>query len=72
MLQFVLSLVTIPAISVLQPPVLYRPELAPTPGDLVVLLGVTLLTAVIALAAWFPRISIRAPREQQQEAEARA
>jgi hypothetical protein len=37
-----------------------------------VLLGVTLLTAVIALAAWFPRISIRAPREQQQEAEARA
>lgn len=71
-LQFVLSLITIPAISVLQPGVLYQPELAPSTGSLGWLIGFTLLCTVVALLAWFPRISLHAPREQQQEAEARA
>lgn len=72
MLQFVLSLVTIPAISVLKPGVLYQPELAPSAEGLVYLTAFTVLTTVAAFAAWFPRIAIKAPREQQREAEARA
>ncbi len=71
-LQFVLSLVTLPAISILRPGVLYQPELAPALDGLLLLTGFTLLTVVAGLAAWYPRIAVRAPREQQREAEARA
>lgn len=72
MLQFVLSLITLPAISILRPGVLYQPELAPASDAVIILTGVTLLTVIAGLAAWYPRIAVRAPREQQQEAEARA
>jgi hypothetical protein len=71
-LQFILSLVTIPAISVLAAGVLFQPELAPSAEGLLWLSAFTLVCTVVALATWFPRISVRAPREQQQEAEARA
>jgi hypothetical protein len=72
MLQFILSLITIPAISILKPGVLYQPELAPAAEAFVWLAAATVVCTVLALAVWLPRVSVRAPREQQQEAEARA
>lgn len=71
-LQFVLSLITIPAISVLAPSVLYQPEIGPSAEALAVLTAFTILVTLVAFATWYPRIAVRAPREQQQEAEARA
>jgi hypothetical protein len=71
-LQFVLSLITIPAISVLNPSVLYQPELAPSVSGLAYLVVFSIVATAVGLVAWYPRIALRAPREQQQEAEARA
>lgn len=71
-LQFALSLITIPAITVLRPGVLYQPGMGIPSATVLLLALATLLTTVLALAAWYPRISLRAPAEQLQEAEARA
>jgi hypothetical protein len=71
-LQFCLSLITLPAVSILAPAVLYRLELAPAPEALAWLTAACVLATAAAIAAWYPRIAVKAPREQQQEAEVRA
>ena len=71
-LQFCLSLITIPAISFLKPGVLYQPEVAPSTEGLAILIASAVVATVVALIVWFPRIAVRAPREQQEEAEIRA
>ena len=71
-LQFVLSVVTIPIVKLLPPSVLYQPELAPSRG---VLLGSLLVAAVLiplVWVSWSGRIDWQAPREQQREAEEHA
>jgi hypothetical protein len=70
-LQFVLSLITIPAISVLAPGAFYQPEIGPSHAGLAYLTGATLLAALAALAAWHDRLAWNAPPEQVQETEAR-
>jgi hypothetical protein len=70
--QFVLGILTLPAVKVLQPGCLFGPEIRPSLEALVV----TLLLAALSVAAtallWSGRLQWRAPREQQKEAEANA
>ena len=70
--QFVLTIVTIPAAKLLPPSVLYRPEIAPSPAAFVVVVGVAAVLAAIVYASWAGRVDRRAPLEQQREAEENA
>ena len=71
-IQFVLSIVTIPAVKLLQPEVLFRPELGPSPGALLVSVGLAAVLLVLVSLLWSGRIELQAPREQQREAEEHA
>jgi hypothetical protein len=59
-----------PAVELLAPGALYRPELGPSPGLLFWLAVAAAMLAGIAWLAWWGRITLRAPREQEREAEA--
>jgi hypothetical protein len=72
LLQFVLSIATVPAAKLLSPKVMYRPELAPSAGALVATLGASVVLAVLVYVLWYGRIAVHAPREQQREAEEHA
>jgi hypothetical protein len=67
-LQFLLSIVTIPAIKLMQPAVFYQPAMAPSWSTL----GVLVVLSFGALAAvawsWQGRIDLHAPKEQRREA----
>jgi len=67
--QFILSIVTIPAVKVLPPSVLYQPELGPSREALLVALGVSVALAMLVWLVWAGRIELAATREQQREAE---
>lgn len=67
--QMLLSILTIPAIKVLPPSVLYQPELAPSAGTLVTTIALAVLAGAAVLLAWRGRIDWRAPADQQREAE---
>lgn len=71
-LQFVLSIMTIPLVKALSPGALYQPEIGPSWA---LLLGVSLAVAITVPAtiiAWGERVEWRAPRWQQREAERNA
>ena len=70
--QFLLSIVTIPAVKLLPPSVLYQPELGPSREALLVALGVSVALAVLVWLVWAGRIELAATREQQREAEEHA
>jgi hypothetical protein len=70
--QFLLSIVTIPAVKLLPPTVLYRPELAPSPNALLVSVAVAAVLLALVFLLWSGRIELKAPREQQREAEEHA
>ena len=68
-LQFVLSIATIPAVKLLPPSVLYQPEIGPsTEALLVTLVGTAALVALVWVL-WSGRIEVRASTAQQREAE---
>jgi hypothetical protein len=71
-LQFLLSIATLPAAKLLAPSILYQPELAPSAQALVVLLAATVVFVLSTYLLWWDRIAITAPREQQREAEKHA
>jgi hypothetical protein len=71
-LQFLLSIATIPAVKLLAPSVLYRPELGPSLGALLVALAVSAVLLALVPLLWARRIELRAPPEQQREAEQHA
>jgi hypothetical protein len=71
-LQFLLSIATIPAVKLLPPSVLYQPELGPSPEALLVSALVSAVLVVLVAVAWAGRIARDAPREQQREAEEHA
>jgi hypothetical protein len=71
-LQFLLSIVTIPAVKLLPPSVLYQPEIGPSPEALLVALAVSVGLVVPVYFLWSGRIEMRAPAEQQREAEEQA
>jgi hypothetical protein len=70
--QFLLSIATIPAVKLLPPSVLYRPELAPSPATLLVALALSAALALLVYLSWSGRVAARAPAEQQREAEEHA
>jgi phosphatidylglycerophosphate synthase len=68
-IQFLLTVFTIPAAKLLPTSVLYQPELGPSPAALVVVVGASLVLAAFAYASWTGRLAASAPLEQQREAE---
>jgi hypothetical protein len=68
-LQFLLSIATLPAAKLLPPSILYQSELAPSAEGLLALLAAAVIVGLLALLLWWGRIAITAPREQQREAE---
>lgn len=71
-LQFCLSIITIPAISVMRPGAIYQPEIGPASATLFWLAVGTLVFCLAGFASWYPRIARHAPREQREEAEVHA
>jgi hypothetical protein len=71
-LQFLLSIATIPLAKLLPPSVLYQPELAPSAEALLVALAASGLSAGLVYWVWSGRIGLRAPAEQQRDAEEQA
>lgn len=71
-LQFLLSIATIPLVKLLPPSVLFQPELGPSSGVLLVTLAASALLAALVYRAWAARIAAQAPPEQQREAETHA
>ena len=70
--QFLLSIMTLPAVKLLPPSVLYQPELGVSlQALLVALVGSVVLLALVYLL-WAGRIGIKAAPEQQHEAEEHA
>ena len=70
--QFVLSIVTLPAVKLLPPSVLYQPEPAPSLDALLVALALSAIFVALVYLLWSGRIEWNAPREQQREAEEHA
>jgi hypothetical protein len=68
-LQFLLSVATIPAVKLLPPSVLYQPDIGPSAGALLIMLAVTAVLTLLVYVLWSDRIQLRAPAEQQREAE---
>lgn len=71
-LQFLLGIATIPAVKLLPPSVLYQPEIGPSAKAVVISIVVSAALAVLVYALWSDRIDIKAPSEQQREAEEHA
>jgi ethanolamine transporter EutH len=71
-LQFLLGIVTIPAVKLLPPSVLYGPELAPSADAVLVTMALSLVLAIVVYVSWSGRVRSQAPAEQQREAEEHA
>jgi hypothetical protein len=71
-LQFLLSISTIPAVKLLPPSTLYQPELGPSINALLVVLAVSAALLVLVWVLWAGRVELHAPTEQQREAEQHA
>ena len=71
-LQFLLSIVTLPVAKLLPPSVLYQPAIGPSAAALLVTLLVSAASGVLAYLVWSDRVVLRASREQQREAEAQS
>ena len=71
-LQFLLSIATIPVAKLLPPSVLYQPELGPSLGLLLAALALSAVLGLLVYVLWSGRIAFNAPREQQRETEENA
>ena len=71
-LQFVLSIITIPAAKLLPPSVLFQPELAPSAAALAASIALAAALTVATYLAWRGRVARDAPAEQQRDAEQHA
>jgi hypothetical protein len=70
--QLVLSIVTLPAVKLLPPSVLYQPELGPSLDALLVVFALSALLLGLVYLLWAGRIEWDASPEQQREAEEHA
>jgi hypothetical protein len=70
--QFLLGIATIPAVKLLPPSVLYRPQLGPSLEVLPIVLALSGVLLALVYVTWSGRIDWAAPREQQREAEEHA
>ncbi len=67
--QFVLGITTIPAVKLLAPSTLYQPEIGPSANALLVAVVVSIVLIALVYSLWAGRIQLKAPPEQQREAE---
>ena len=70
--QFLLAIVTIPAVKLFPPSVLYQPEIGPSLEALLATVALAVALLVLVYWLWSDRIEVEAPREQQREAEEHA
>jgi len=68
-LQFLLSITTIPVVKLFPPSILYQPEIAPSPEALLLTLAVSAALIPFVYLAWSGRVELKAAPEQQREAE---
>ena len=71
-LQFLLSISTVPAAKLLDPTILYQPELAPSLEALLAVLSAAATSGVLVYLLWSGRVAGTARAEQQREAEEHA
>jgi hypothetical protein len=71
-LQFLLSIATLPVAKLLPPSVLYRPAFGPSASALLLTLACTGAATAATYLVWSDRVVVRASREQQREAEAQS
>lgn len=71
-LQFLLSISTVPAAKLLDPTILYQPELAPSLKALLAVLTAAAISGVLVYLLWSGRVAGTARAEQQREAEEHA
>jgi hypothetical protein len=67
--QFCLSIATIPIAKLLPPSVLYQPEIGPSATALLVAVALSAALLGLAFVLWSGGIKLKAPAEQQREAE---
>jgi len=67
--QFVLGITTIPAVKLFPPSILYQPEIGPSANALLVALVVSGALLALVYLVWTGHIEMKAPAEQQREAE---
>ena len=67
--QFLLGIATIPAVKLMPPSVLYRPEIGPSLTAFVFVLGASATLLAVVYWLWSGHIQLNAPPEQQREAE---
>jgi hypothetical protein len=72
MFQFVLSIITLPAVKLLPPSVLYQPELGPSLDALLFAFALSAVLLALVYLLWAGRIEWDARPEQQREAEEHA
>jgi hypothetical protein len=70
--QFLLAIVTIPAVKLFPPSVLYQPEIGPSLEALLATVALAVALLVLIFWLWSDRVDMEAPREQQREAEEHA
>jgi hypothetical protein len=70
--QFLLAVLTIPAVKLLPRSALYQPQLGPSLDALLIALAVSVVLLAAVRLAWAGRIELTAPPEQQREAEEHA
>jgi hypothetical protein len=68
-LQFLLSITTIPVVKLFPPSILYQPEIAPSPEALLLTLAVSAALIPLVYLLWSGRVQLKAAPEQQREAE---
>jgi hypothetical protein len=71
-LQFLLSIVTLPIAKLLPPSVLFQPAIGPSASALLLALALFAAATAVAYLVWSDRVVVRASREQQREAEAQS
>jgi hypothetical protein len=67
--QFLLMIVTIPAVKLLPPTVLYQPEIGPSVEAFLFVVALSAALLVLVYVLWSGRVELEAPPEQQREAE---
>jgi len=71
-LQFVLSIATLPIAKLLPPSVLYQPAFGPSASALLLAFVASAVATAVTYLIWAGRVAVRAPHEQQREAEAQS
>jgi hypothetical protein len=71
-LQVLMGMVTIPAVKLMPPSMLFQPELAPSYEMFAITAAIAALSSVVTFVLWNPRIDWQAPPAQQREAEKHA